>query len=269
MNHYLYCKYNNKNFKIDDRTWLFKIKNGWTDYFEKIELIKNNNNNNNNNTEITTAKHGITLADYSIQEYKNIIPEIYIYNEHTKQEINKVKLQFNLIDNEYDAIFIRRGDKLISESKKIDETTYIDLLLKKNPFCSTIFLQTDDYNSFIGLEKYIKEHNLNIKIHTICDKNSLGVVVFSNLKKQFNDKTNNITQNKSVDEMNHDEKYKHTMDMIIGVDILRKSNICVTDFQSNVARFVKLAHNNSDNVFDVLSNNNIDYTKKICPAYSF
>jgi hypothetical protein len=277
MNHYIYCKKNKKNFKINDDGWLYKYNNGWTDYFEYNTLIFDYLDNN----DTTNVGHGNTLDDFSIQEYKNIIPEYYIYNEQTKNEINKVKTKFNLIDNEYGAIYIRRGDKLISESEMIEDDVYIKLLLEKDPNCETIFLQTDDYTSFVGLTKYINENNLNIKLYTLCDENSLGAIVFDHQKSALIDSVNNTeyiknnnigntTQNKAVDEMNADEKYKHTIDLIIGNDILMKSKICVTDFQSNVARFVKLAHNNSDNVFDVLSpNEDIDYSKKICPAYAF
>ena len=263
MNHYLYCKKNNKNFEINDEEWLFKSKDGWTDYFEKIELTNGNDKNNSNN-----VGHGTVMSDYSIQQYRDVIPEFYVYNENTKREINKIKSQYGLTDKNYDSIFIRRGDKLISESKKINDDIYIQLLLEKNPKCDTIFLQTDDYGSFVELEKYIKNNGLNIKLYTLCDKDNLGVVVFSHLKDQIADKK--ITKQKSVDEMNSDEIYKHTIDMIVGIDILTKSNICVTDYQSNVSRFIKIAHNNPQNVFDVLMpDQDIDYNKIVCPAHGF
>ena len=57
---------------------------------------------------------------------------------------------------------------------------------------------------------------------------------------------------------------------IYSKNILINSNICICDFQSNVSRFVKLAHKNSDNVFDIINpNSDIDYNKKVCPGYSF
>jgi len=56
--------------------------------------------------------------------------------------------------------------------------------------------------------------------------------------------------------------------MIIGIDFCLKSNICVCDYQSNVSRFIKLAHSNPVHVYDVL-NQEIDYNKLICPAFGF
>jgi len=69
--------------------------------------------------------------------------------------------------------------------------------------------------------------------------------------------------------MNKDEIYKHTLEMIIGIDIVVKSNICICDLQSNVARFIKLAHNNPQNVFDIINPNyQNDYNKIIIPWYN-
>jgi hypothetical protein len=280
MNHYLYCKKNNKHFKIDSNGWLFKAKDGWTDYFEDIELNKDFSSDTN------IKNHGFStiISDYSIKDYKNIIPDFYIYNENTKKEIQKIKLKFNLIDNEYDSIFIRRGDKLGWESDYIKEDDYINLLLKKNKNCKIIFLQTDDYNCFLNLEKYIKNNNLNIKLYTICDKNSVGSITFNYNKDILKDSSiyntsnkdylstiiNKLDKTKSVNEMNKEEIYDHTLKMIVGIDVVLKSKFCITDYQSNVGRFIKLAHNNSDNVFNVLDeNNDIDYLKKTCPSHDF
>ena len=47
LNHYLYCKKYNINYKTNSDRWPYKFKNGWTDYFEDIELISNKNNTSN------------------------------------------------------------------------------------------------------------------------------------------------------------------------------------------------------------------------------
>ena len=281
LNHYIFCKKNKKNFKMDTSKWKFKSIIGWTDYFENVELTYYDSTN----IPEKTFGHMNSLIDCTIQDYKNAIPELYIYNTNTIAEINKVNSHFNLTSGNYDSIFIRRGDKLVSESKYYQGKEYIELLLKKNPNCKIIFLQTDDYNAYIELNKYIDDNQLNIMIYTICDKNSRGIIVSNNYRNELIESVNdpnhvnkdylnsikeNIKNTKSVDEMNSDEIYKHTIDMIVGIDILINSNICICDFQSNVSRFVKLAHKNSDNVFDIINpNSDIDYNKKVCPGYSF
>ena len=108
---------------------------------------------------------------------KDDAPEFYIYNETTSQKIYDCKNKLNLINKKYDSIFIRRGDKLVSESEYIPTVNYIELLLKKNPICNTIFLQTDDYNCYLDLVNYVTNNNLNIDIITLCNPKSLGGIV--------------------------------------------------------------------------------------------
>jgi hypothetical protein len=278
INNYIYCKKNNLNFKINDSKWLFKKDKGWEDYFLNINL---NNDKPNNNIQIKT--HLNISEEYPIYEYKNILSDFYKYNENTIMEINNTKTKLELKNGEYDSIFIRRGDKLSAESKYIDTKEYFDYLLKINPNCKKIFLQTDDYNCFLDLKKLVE--NKNINVYTLCEENSFGTIVNTSEKNKFMNSSNDsknknyeymskinnkISNTKTVSEMNSDERYKHTITMIVGVDLLINSNICVLDYQSNVSRFVKLAHNNINNVYDIISKtNNIDLNKKVCPAYSF
>jgi len=278
LNHYIYCKLNRKNFKIKSDTWLFKYKNGWSDYFNDIELKFNESDI------IKNYKALDTLGKYTVQNYIDAIRDIYVYNEQTIKEISKIKSNFNLVNNNYDSIFIRRGDKLAYESNYYKEELYINLLLKKNPNCSKIYLQTDDYNSFLNLEKYINDNKLSIKLYTLCDKNTYGVIVGNHQKNNLNNAIkqdinsngnylssiiSELTNSKSVEDMNSDEIYKHTLDMLIGIDIVLNSNICISDYQSNVSRFIKLAHHNPNNVYNIMDPDvKLDVNKIIMPAYN-
>jgi hypothetical protein len=271
INHYLYCKKHRFNFTIKSDIWLFKSVNGWSDYFKPISLSYHDNTN-----DVVNLSHTAIIEDYNIREYINIIPEIYVYNDVTNGHINEYKKQMNLIN--YDSIFIRRGDKLATESEYYEEEIYLNLLLFKNPNCDTIFLQTDDYTCYLKLEELIKIKNLNIRLLTLCNKENVGFIVKNELRYQLyiTNKNKNyldsirqqLLNSKSVQDMNSEEIYDHTVKMIIGVDICMKSNICVCDYQSNVSRFIKLSHNNPDNVYDIL-NQQVDYNKCICPASGF
>ena len=58
--------------------------------------------------------------------------------------------------------------------------------------------------------------------------------------------------------------------MISGIDIVINSNVCTTDYQSNVARFIKLKHKNPSNVYNIMDeNNDIDYNKNATLINSF
>ena len=276
MNHYIYCQKHNITFKLDNTDWIYKSVHGWDDYFVNIDKIGNVSGNN------YYVSHGQVLENYPLYEYKNIIPQIYVYNTYTQTKIDCTIEFLKLKNKKYDGIYIRRGDKLVNESVFIPTEKYMDLLLQKNPLCSDLFIQTDDYNSVIDIQNYIKEKQLNICLYTLCKPETTGFCVYNNEieamkqdlvipenKEYFLKVKNNILNSTILANMSPTEKFEHTIHFITGVDILLRSNICICDYQSNVSRFIKLAHQQFDNVFNVLEpNKNIDLNIiTICPAW--
>ena len=260
LNHYLYCKKYNINYKTNSENWPYKYKNGWTDYFEDIELNLNNKDTTNS---LTHTEQGCCtiLEQFKLKDYVNIIPEYYRYKPEIQNIINNKKNELNLINNEYGCIYIRRGDKLINEINFVHTNKFIDKLLNKYLNCKIIFLQTDDYNCFIDLQNYIKNNNLNIKPLTLCPNNVFGAIAHNGWLDKMKDNThankeylqeikNNLS--KPISEMSPDEKYAHTIELITSVDICINSKYCICDYKSNVSRFIKVAHKNVMNVFDVL-----------------
>lgn len=266
LNHYLYCKKNKINFKINSNEWLYKVNNGWTDYFDNTEL----NFNKIDNNRVKEFEIELINTSFTVEDYRSALKEVYRYNKNTINEINIVKTKYNLVKNTYDSIYIRRGDKLASESVLTDEYIYIELLLKKNPTCKIIFLQTDDYTCFINLLKYIDNNNLNIKLITTCDENNIGAITNNDYKKQLINSINTNEKNKKyfnlneikkivpISEMNKEQLYSHTMELICGIDIIINSNICICNRESNVSRIIKMAHNVPENVYDIISKSNND-----------
>jgi hypothetical protein len=278
FNHYLYCKIHRINFSIDSHDWLFRSVHGWTDYFEDVRL-----NYYESKTRMEKNMHE-SLDEYTAQQYREVIPEVYRYNATTKKQIRETKQKLGLTEGEYDSIFIRRGDKLGAESILIPEQMYLDILLQKSPRCKTIYLQTDDYHCYTRLSQLVQDKGLDIRILTLCPKDSVGVVVFNDQKKVLNESAQSNEANKdylaniidklnattAVEDMNRDEIYKHVMDMIVGIDLVAHSKVCVLDYQSNVSRFIKLFHDRPENVYDVNSpEKDIVYGKKITPSYGF
>ena len=280
LNHYLYCKKNKLNYRMNTDNWLFTSINGWTDYFTNIEL---NYIADVSKDVIFYDQKNTILDNFSLNEYRNAISEVYLYNEKTKTQIDKIKLFYNL-NNNYSSIFIRRGDKLISESNYYTAGVYIETLLSLEPNCTKIFIQTDDYNCIIESKEYVKNKNINVEILTLCNENTKGMVIISEqrnnlfkvLHNQAISKNNNylfnnkdsLLQFKPVDQMNSTELYEHTIQMLIGIDIVLNSKICVLDYESNVSRFIKLAHTNPNNVFDI-NKKVISLYTILFPAYGF
>jgi uncharacterized protein YqfB (UPF0267 family) len=278
LNHYLYAKRNNLSFKVKSHEWLFKFKNGWDDYFKNIDIKMNNKHDLNN----ACFGHHQQIFECTITEYKNAIKEIYVYNDHVYEKIQKIKQQLSLKEN-FDAIFIRRGDKLSGESDFINTEKYIDILLSKKPNCDTIFVQTDDYNCYLDVKEYVKIKQLNINVITLCKEELKGGMIIFNCNKpgiEWAVKEHNVNKEyistvlenlrtiTPIDKLNNDQIYEHTLDMLTGIDIVLEADIVICDYSSNVSRFIKLANKDSKNVFDV--NNpekdiNWNYTK--CPAF--
>jgi hypothetical protein len=275
INHYLTAKKNNMKFKIKSDGWLFKYEKGWDDYFENVDILEGSYSEN------ICKCHYMCMDTFTITEYKAIIKDIYKYNEKTKKKIEEIIKQLNIKD--YDSIFIRHGDKLGGESNYVPLEKYITVLLNKNPNCHTIFLQTDDYNVYIELQKYIIEKQLQITVISLCKEHTKGGMIIFNMniagveqalhehdinKPYITTVIDNLRKSVAIDRMNNDEIYQHTMDMIIGIDIVLNSNICICEYSSNVSRFIKLAHNDSNNVYDVnYPNDNIDWNNTTCPSF--
>lgn len=267
VNNYIYAKKHNYSFMLDSSDWLFKTSYGWTDYFESMNV------NRNSSVDIMHIPNSTLLDNYPIYEYKAVLQDIYKYNSNTQLLINETKKRLGIENGEYDAIFIRRGDKLYNESPYIETNIYIEKVLEKNPNCKTIFIQTDDYNCVTDTETYLKNNNLNIQILTLCDPMLKGMVIIDfvnrNLSKtspsyhivkdnsKYMEKIgDSLQKEKPVNRMNPTEICNHTLTMLIGLDIVLHSNICVCDYFSNVSRFIKLMHKNYDNVHDVYVYNN-------------
>lgn len=261
LNHYLYCKKYNINFKTNSDNWPYKYNNGWTDYFQNIELNLNSDfNNNDTNLIHTESGCCINLEQFKLKDYVNIIPEYYKYTPEVEKIINNKKQELGLNNGEYGCIYIRRGDKLVNEIEFTHSDKFIDKLLNVYPDCKTIFLQTDDYNCFIDLLNYIKEKNLNIKPITLCPDTNFGAIAHSGWANQMKENTNankeyldkiNKNLSKPISEMTLDEKYAHTIELITSVDICINSKFCICDYKSNISRFIKVAHKNVMNVFDI------------------
>jgi hypothetical protein len=275
LDHYLFSKSNNCNFIISSNEWIFKYKLGWEDYFINVDITNGNNNFNRR------VGHHEQICNCPISLYKSAIKNVYVYNNLVKEKIELTKTRLSLQEN-YDAIFIRRGDKLYGESDFICTEKYIEVLLNKNPNCHTIFLQTDDYNCVLDMQKYMSEKKLNINIISLCNEKNKGGMIIFNCNKDGIEWASKYEKNKNyiasvmdnlrsatpIDKLNNEEVYQHTLDMLIGIQIVLEANIVICDYSSNVSRFIKIANKNSNNVFHVNNpDKDIDWNKTTCPAF--
>jgi hypothetical protein len=270
VNHYIYCVKNKISFTLKSDDWTFLHEFGWTDYFIPVQLDFQDTNHINRE-----YGHGNIIEDVSFSEYKDALPLVYQYNYFIQSKINEKMCELQLVKGEYSSIFIRRGDKLLCESKFIETENYMEALLKVEPDCKTIFLQTDDYNCYNDIMKYITANGLDIQVITLCDKNLFGFtmsgVEFYNTNSNFEENNEYIHQirsmnvkNKIIFDMNKEEIREHMITFLVGLDIVLQSKLCITDYSSNVGKFIKLW--NGDSVVHVFGEE-MDLNKIGCPAY--
>ena len=284
LNHYNYCKRHKIEFVMKSDSWLYKSQCGWIDYFEPIELDTSEIPLDYKNDKIKIFEQGHHIEKQPIKEYQIAIRETYKFNDRTKCRIEEIKSRLGLEPGKYDAIYIRRGDKLADENVYRPAAIYLFILLLKNPLCETVFLQTDDYMCFLELQEYINSRNLKIRLLTTCLSSARGSITNekyrNDLALSLHHKTQNheyiskisteLTNTITISGMDYETIYEHTIDLLSSVDITTHSNICVTDYESNVGRFIKLAHICPERVFNILKHDSdIDYNVLECPAYHF
>ncbi len=114
INHYLTAKRRNESFILWAKNWMFRSVYGWTDYFKSCDEL----NTDEPMGTYQIVKHNMVLENFNMWDYRDAIRNnMYLYNETVETAIKNVKTKLGLVAGEYDAIFIRRGDKLCKESQ--------------------------------------------------------------------------------------------------------------------------------------------------------
>ena len=261
---YIYCRKNNLPIYIIDDNWMFKNKNGIEDYFIiNKNIIKEKEKKVENKLELG---HGFIdnnivdkkIFEFTVSEYIFYIREFYILNDIVKNKLNTYIKNIKL-PSKYVSIFVRWGDKITSgESKYINPEKYIKFLIEKSKN-NNIFIHSDDHNEILKYKELLKNKKYNIYYIT-SDEDKGGAVVGSQYKKDF------LKDKLAVDSMNSLQKKNHTEKMLCAIEIIKKSELVVLDFQSNVSRFLKLYCECP--VYDIFGKD-LKMNDIIHPAYGF
>ena len=98
---------------------------------------------------------------------------------------------------------------------------------------------------------YIEKNGLDIRVLTLCKPDLFGFTMsgiefyknpsdFSENQPYINRIREMNIQNKIIFDLNKEEMLEHMITFLVGVDIVLQSRVCVTDYSSNVGRFIKL-----------------------------
>ncbi len=281
--HYLEAKKNGLQFYLDDSDYLFKHKNGWRDYFASLNIyepslelqqpiVKRNS--------LSFYDQSIPHYQYNLQEYRKCLEEILVLSPDMQQKVREAFTSFGLEKGQYGACMIRRGDKMFSESKYIDTSTFLDTLVEKN--IDKIYIQTDDYQVYLDALAYVQKTypEKNIQIFTLCPTWKQGTICY---KAEYNFINSHATESrnheyvetllnrfkKTVDEYSPSEMKEHVEEMIAGFDICIHSKHLTLDLQSNVTRQLFVRHDNPDDVLLLVNNRPSFHTPFSTPRWAF
>jgi len=256
MTVYIFCRKRNSTMYLNDNKWKFKYDKGWEDYFilneKHIHLIRSHNKH----CKYIRFGHLNIPKKFKcrLKHYKKYIREVY--------NIKPGIINITNIPKKYNSIFIRGGDKILKEVKKISSHKYVDYLLNLNIETKSLFVHSDDNLIVLEVKNYINNNNIDLNVFSITDNTSNGgAVVRSNLKYR---QCKNIL---SVDEMSKEQKKKHVNMMINAIEIMKNSDNVVLSYDSNTSRFMKLYFECP--VFSVNGKSDIDLHSSKHPAYGF
>jgi len=277
LGNYLVAQKFKKTFILDDSVWIFKNKDGWSDYFNSVLLKRNCKS-----IEKPIYKQILLqkLPQFTLSQYRQAFEKIMILNSSLQTKLDNIMKKFNLENNKFDAIMIRRGSKLFEESYLIKIEAFLNKLIEKDT--KIIFLQTDDYDCYDELKDIIKKRNLDIKLYTICPEYKRGgTTVYSReldyIKKNIHKSRNRGYINnfvkkikKSEQDYTPEEMKIHMEEMIVGLEICLLSRYLSTDLQSNITRMLYTRHNNPNNVLTTCRSLRPKFNIRLRnPAYGF
>jgi hypothetical protein len=272
VGHYLFAKKNKLALTIVDDAWLFKHKLGLKDYFDSLDTHTPDKAYQMPVFHIGTDDERININRFTVKEYQEGFAFVTKLNKNMEEKKQAVMNKLGLVEGQYDAIMIRRGEKIYCESYYIDTKDFITKLAERKT--NTIFVQTDDYNGYLETVEEAKKIDPNIKVITTCPPTQHGIVNFKQARERldslyYNKMSNFVSEEKnkeycqetlnkigkSVEEYTPEEVQAHAEESIIGLEICSLSRFLCMDLQSNVNRYLFLKHNNIDNIIIVESKN--------------
>ena len=210
------------DFYVDSSEWSYKVEKGWHDYF--TSLVEYSDDVKQNYGNIITARHIIdpnnnyTIKNIDgnksmhLKDYSSTFKELFQLKPVIK---NRAEEKLAAYEN-YEAIYIRRGDKITSGESSYQPTKHIldQLQLSSD---KALFVQTDDYNEVQEIRKLLPGK----KIYHIVKESRMG-------------------SNESDRQQKKGETYESTEELLQGIFICTKASKCWVDAKSNVSRFIKL-----------------------------
>jgi len=267
---YIFCRMHNAVLLYDDSQWKFKHALGLADYFvldeSKIRFF-NIAQEKLDNVVIKCHNPGEIGPTFPLCEYRKAIKELYVMNDDIRQKTHLLRKNF---PEKYNAIFIRWGDKKIEikvSGRDIEVERYVDTLQRVCGDNRHLFIHSDDHDAVVCVLECMQRRNMqDFNVFFITGESERGGTLACEIYRHgYPNKTK-----KSIEQMTIHELREHTEKMLVAVEVMGQAENVVLDYQSNVARFLKLYYDESHckvhSVFDDAPDENVAC---IPPAFGF
>jgi hypothetical protein len=209
---YIYAKKHGYDFIIKNENWHYGNENGWHTYFNSLERY---NPSKIYKGEENYRHHNTPKGNYTIEEYHHAINNIYKPNDLI---INKAKEFIQSIGGKYDAIYVRRGDKVSGAKKEMDAISVTDICKAIKFDNRNLFIMTDDYTV---VQEFIEKLPKS-KIFTMTSPESKG------------------SHEKQLQNAEPHVKVKQGEKLFTEIEVFHNAEKGWVDVRSNIGRFLKM-----------------------------
>ena len=269
---YMVCKRDSHKLYLNTSEWNFGHTLGWSDYFTTLS-----EKTDEPLTRITSD--GEHIRQFTAGEYKAAMKELFVYQPYLIEKAEAFMKEHEM--ENFVAVFMRRGDKLLGESLFIPARYYVQLLLDLSPRPETVFIQTDDYRAFLEFKAIIHSISPSIRLITTCPETKHGMfftepnlnegryMLYQGDGYKIENSHNlqylstNIPQ-KPLIEYTKEEMREHVEEMLIGIIICQKAKYVALDHMSNVSRFIDFSHPRGKEAILSIEDLNIQITNGVC-----
>lgn len=281
----LVAEFHNLPLVIDSSKWLFKIQNGWRDWFSSYAEVTPGQEILDYDTLLSQDSE---MQGFQVKDYREILPKIFQYTQELLEEVNATQKALSLHE-EFCGMFIRLGDKLVRESVKLPIDIYAKKVLEKFPECKTVFLQTDDIRVVSELQNWFITNGYPIRVVSTCPKDKFGAFVFwfqpelgteiasradpsrpHQPNEDYFESYSQLPSQKTVCSYTPEEMEAHVKEMLIGLELCRRAKGVVLDYTSNTSRYIALSHPGGlEAVWNIDTWVAIDDDRWMHPPYSY
>jgi hypothetical protein len=189
----------------------------------------------------------LNASKWNLRDYTTACRALFRLHPLIRREIRETLAR---IGKPYTALFVRRGDKLVSEAKYIPMSDILKWIQYDES--TVFFVQTDDYGVIEELRECLPTHT----IHSTVPPTKRG---------SFHTPLYSQTGYVPWTQKSPDEARTETTEMLVGLSVCLAAEQCWTDDTSNVGRFLKLM---GDRVRIYPEDYPVDQTSHAHPSWS-